>query len=80
MILALTVGVLVAGAAYLLLDRSFLRAVLGFLMLGHAVNLVLFAAGGIQRRGEPLDGRRSAGIDSDVRAHPLTSHRRTFIA
>ena len=37
--LALTIGALVSGAAYLLLDRSYLRSVLGFLMLGHAVSL-----------------------------------------
>lgn len=66
MMLALTIGALVAGAAYLLLDRSYLRAVLGFLMLGHAVNLVLFSAGGVQRRGEPLDG-----TDTAAAADPL---------
>lgn len=66
MILALTIGVLIAGAAYLILDRSYLRVVLGFLMLGHAVNLVLFAAGGTQRRGEPLEG-----TDPAMAADPL---------
>lgn len=54
MILALTIGVLTAGAVYLMLDRTFLRVVLGFVLLSHAANLVLFAAGGTDRRAEPL--------------------------
>ena len=74
MILALTIGLLVAGAAYLLLDRSYLRAVLGFLMLGHAVNLLLFASGGIQRRGEPLEGTDpAAAADPLPQAFVLTA-------
>lgn len=54
MILALTVGVLIAAAAYLMLQRDLLRVILGFMLLSHAVNLLLFAAGGTGRRGEPL--------------------------
>ena len=72
--LALTIGALVGGAAYLLLDRSYLRAVLGFLMLGHAVNLLLFASGGIQRRGEPLEGTDpAAAADPLPQAFVLTA-------
>ncbi|BBF99002.1 MULTISPECIES: sodium:proton antiporter [Pseudonocardia] len=74
MVLALTIGLLVAGAAYLMLDRSYLRAVLGFLMLGHAVNLLLFASGGIQRRGEPLEGTDpAAAADPLPQAFVLTA-------
>lgn len=62
MMLALTVGALVAGAAYLVLQRDFLRVIIGFVLLSHAVNLLLFSAGGIGRRGEPL------GSDLDVAA------------
>lgn len=54
MILALTIGVLVAGAVYLLLQRDRLRVIIGFILLSHAVNLMLFSAGGIDRRDEPL--------------------------
>ncbi|WP_375001956.1 sodium:proton antiporter [Aeromicrobium sp. CTD01-1L150] len=54
MILALTIGVLTAGALYLMLDGTFLRVVLGFVVLSHAANLLLFAAGGTDRRAEPL--------------------------
>lgn len=44
--LALVVGALFAGGSYLLLQRSLLRIVLGFVLLGHAANLVLLVAGG----------------------------------
>jgi multicomponent Na+:H+ antiporter subunit C len=74
MMLALTIGALVSGAAYLLLDRSYLRSVLGFLMLGHAVNLVLFSAGGVRRRGEPLEGTDAASAaDPLPQAFALTA-------
>jgi multicomponent Na+:H+ antiporter subunit C len=44
--LALVVGVLFAGGSYLLLQRSLLRVVLGFVLIGHGANLVLLVAGG----------------------------------
>jgi multicomponent Na+:H+ antiporter subunit C len=44
--LSLVVGVLFAGGSYLLLQRSLLRVILGFVLLGHAANLVLLIAGG----------------------------------
>lgn len=67
MILALIVGVLFAGAVYLMLQRDRLRVILGFVLLGHACNLLIFSAGGTVRRGEPL------GTDPDpaVTADPL---------
>lgn len=54
MTLALSAALLVAGAVYLFLQKDMLRIVFGFVLLGHAVNLVLMAAGGATRRGEPL--------------------------
>ncbi|MGY1714537.1 NADH-quinone oxidoreductase subunit K [Geodermatophilus sp. SYSU D01106] len=44
--LAVVVGVLFAGGSYLLLQRSLLRVVLGFVLIGHGANLVLLVAGG----------------------------------
>lgn len=67
MILALSIGVLVAGAVFLMLSRSFLRIVLGFVLISHAANLLLFSTGGIDRRGEPL----GAGLDPSATADPL---------
>lgn len=54
MTVALTAGVLVAGAVYLFLQREMLRVILGFILLGNAANLILLAAGGTSRRGEPF--------------------------
>lgn len=67
MILALTIGLLVAGAVYLLLQRDRFRVVLGFVLLSHAVNLLLLSAGGTDRRGEPL----GSGPDPATTADPL---------
>jgi multicomponent Na+:H+ antiporter subunit C len=60
MTLAVAVGVLVAAGVFLLSRRGTLRLVLGFVLLGHAVNLIILAAGGASRRepafiGDDLD-------------------------
>jgi multicomponent Na+:H+ antiporter subunit C len=60
---AIAVAVLVAGGVYLLLQRGLLRVTLGFVLLGHAANLVLLAAGGTDRRRPPL-----LGSDTDLAA------------
>lgn len=44
--IALTVGVLFAGAVYSLLRPNLLRLVIGFNLLSNAVNLTMIAAGG----------------------------------
>ncbi|WP_136518644.1 MULTISPECIES: sodium:proton antiporter [Cellulomonas] len=67
MTLALTVGALTAGAVHLLLQRDLLRVVLGAVLLSHAVNLLLFASGGVLRRDEPL----GADLDPATTADPL---------
>lgn len=67
MILAITVGVLVAGAVYLMLQRDRLHVIFGFVLLSHSVNLILIMAGGVDRRGEPL----GSGLDPATTADPL---------
>lgn len=67
MAIALTVGVLVAGGVFMMLRRGMVRVVIGFMFLSHAVNLIILAAGGADRRGEPL-GRNP---DPAVTADPL---------
>ena len=54
MTLAITAGILVTGAVYLILKREMLRVILGFILLGHAANIVIFSAGGSSRRDEPF--------------------------
>lgn len=65
MILAVTIGVLLAGAAYLIVQREMVRVVFGLTLLSHGVNLLLLAAGVGAWRGEPLDGRTSANDAAD---------------
>ena len=67
MILALTIGVLVAGGTYLLLHRSLVRIAFGVGLLSHAVNLFILTAGVTAYRHEPLGGR----MDPAVAADPL---------
>jgi len=54
MTVAITAGLLITGAVYLFLQREMLRVILGFVLLGHGVNLILMAAGGTSRRDEPF--------------------------
>lgn len=67
MTLAIAAGVLVAGAVYLFSRREMLRVILGFILLTHAANLTLIAAGGTDRREEPI----GADLDPAVVADPL---------
>ncbi|GAA0990164.1 MULTISPECIES: sodium:proton antiporter [Nocardiopsidaceae] len=67
MTLAITIGVLIAGAVYLVLQRGMVRIVLGFVLLSHGVNLLLMSAGGVSRREAPL----LAGGGGEALADPL---------
>jgi multicomponent Na+:H+ antiporter subunit C len=53
---AIAVGVLVAAGVFLILRRGLVRITFGFILLSHAVNLLLMAAGGLGRRGAPIVG------------------------
>ena len=65
---ALAVAVLVAGGIYLVLQKGLLRVILGFVLLGHAANLALLAAGGTDRREPPF---MRPGADAAATADPL---------
>lgn len=65
MTLALTVAVLTAGGMYLLLQREMLRLILGFVLLGHAANLIIISAGGADRRGMPFGTPDDPGSVAD---------------
>lgn len=65
MILAIAIGVLTAGAVYLMLQKDRFRVILGFVILSHAVNLLLFSAGGNDRRGEPLGSNPDLATTAD---------------
>lgn len=69
-LLALTVGALVAVAAYLLLARDLPRALLGFVLLGTGVNLGILAAGRVGTMTPPLVAPGAAALAADA-ANPL---------
>jgi multisubunit Na+/H+ antiporter MnhC subunit len=52
--LAMLVGLMTASALYLMLSASLLRFVFGFMLLGNAVNLTVFAAGRLEHTAPPL--------------------------
>jgi multicomponent Na+:H+ antiporter subunit C len=53
---AIAVGILAGAGVYLILQPHLLRVIFGFVLLGHGVNLLLVAAGGMARRRAPLLG------------------------
>ena len=76
---AVIVGVLVASGTYLILQRGLVRITLGFVLLGHAANVLLLASGGIARRGAPVIGQASEpAADPLPQAFALTAIVITF--
>ena len=61
MSLALSIGLLAAGGICLVLQRGMIRIILGFVLLTHAVNLLIIAAGGVARRDAPFIGTDTSG-------------------
>ncbi|QSB05704.1 sodium:proton antiporter [Natronoglycomyces albus] len=66
MTLAISAGLLMVGAVYLILQRGMLRIILGFILLSHSVNMMLFAAGGSDRRSEPLGSDPDPAVTADA--------------
>jgi multicomponent Na+:H+ antiporter subunit C len=57
MSLAIAVAVLAGVGTWLVVRGGAVRLILGFILLGHAANLVIIAAGGTARREAPfIDG------------------------
>ena len=52
--LAGLVGVLVATGVYMMLRRSLVKFLFGFVLLGHAANLSVFTLGGLKRGISPI--------------------------
>lgn len=77
---AIAVGVLVTGGVFLICQRGLIRVAFGFVLLGHAANLVLVAAGGLGRRNVPLTDEADPAQAADplVQAFVLTAIVITF--
>src|SRR5699024_11310607 len=75
MTLRITVALLTAGAVYLFTKRELLRIILGLERIGHAGSLILFAAGGTDRRTDALhpSDDPSAMVDPLPQAFVLTA-------
>lgn len=68
MSLAIAVAVLAGVGTWLVVRGGAVRLILGFILLGHAANLVIIAAGGTDRRIAPIvDG----GVPLEGAADPL---------
>lgn len=52
--LAIVIGGLYAAGLYMLLRRSIVKLIFGLILIGHAANLLIFAAGGLTRGRSPL--------------------------
>lgn len=66
MTVAITVGLLTFGAFYLFSKRELLRVILGMVLLGHAANLAILAAGGTDRRELPFDRHTDISAQADA--------------
>jgi multicomponent Na+:H+ antiporter subunit C len=53
-LLPFVVGGLYAAGLYMMLRRSLVKVILGLLLLGHAANLLIFAAGRLTQGKPPL--------------------------
>lgn len=72
-----TIGVLFACGFFLLMSPYFLRVIFGFLMISQAVNLLLFAVGGLTADSAPLipenAGKLAGGLEPLSQALILTA-------
>ena len=51
---AVLVGVMVAASVYLILDRNLIRFIFGLILVGNAINLLIFTVGRLDSQRPPL--------------------------
>lgn len=68
--MAILVGVLFAAGVFLILRRNMVKLVVGFIVLGHASNLLVLVAGGLSVASPPLIPE-GASIMPEPFANPL---------
>ncbi len=81
MTLAIAVAFLAGAGTWLVVRGGAVRLILGFILLGHAANLVIIAAGGTWRRDAPIvdgSGPLDAVADPLPQAFVLTAIVITF--
>lgn len=70
LILSLVIGVLFGAGIYLILRRSIVKLVIGIILLGNAVNLLIFFSGGLIT-GAPAFVPENSEVVTDPSADPL---------
>jgi len=74
LLMALAIGTLFGAGLYLCLRRRTIQVVLGFALLGHAVNLLILSMGGLRHGQPPLVSAAATGYaDPLVQALILTA-------
>jgi len=68
--LAVLIGMFFAVAVYLILSKAIIRMLLGIVILGNAVNLLIFTAGRLTREVPPIVPNGVSQIEGDF-ANPL---------
>lgn len=71
LLLALTAGALFAAGIYMILRRSLVKILIGLLLLGYAVNLLLFNSGSRLIPGSPPLIRAGETAPAPVHADPV---------
>jgi multicomponent Na+:H+ antiporter subunit C len=65
-LLALTIGLVVAAAVYLMLSGNMLRFIFGLVLISNAANLTIFAAGRLVEGAPPLIAAGAAVPEAPV--------------
>lgn len=71
-VMSFVIGILFAGATYLILRRSVVKLIIGLTLLSHAVNVLIFTVGGLRRGAPPiLESEETVITDLALQADPL---------
>lgn len=65
MSIAIAVGVTTTAAVFLMMHRGMVRIILGFVLISHAANLAIFAAGNVAFRETPYIGQGAPADQAD---------------
>ncbi len=72
LVMSFVIGILFAGAVYLMLRRSVVKVILGLVLMSHGVNLLIFVMGDGIRRGTPAFIDKASEEVPTVWSDPLT--------
>jgi multicomponent Na+:H+ antiporter subunit C len=59
---AILVGVMVAASVYLILDRNLIRFIFGLVLVGNAINLMIFTVGGLDSGRPPIIPNQNTAV------------------